>query len=113
MANTKSVGITKEMVYRAYKAVYANRAGAGIDNVSMQEFEENLADYVYKLWNRMSSGCYFPPPVMGVKIPKSTGGTRMVCIPTIADRIAQMVVKNSLEPKIDPIFSEYSYGYRP
>jgi len=113
MANTKSFGITKEMVYRAYKAVKANRGGAGIDNVSMQEFEENLADNLYKLWNRMASGCYFPPPVMGVKIPKSTGGTRMLGIPTIADRIAQMVVKNSLEPKIDPIFSENSYGYRP
>jgi len=88
MANTKSFGITKEMVYRAYKAVKANRGGAGIDNVSMQEFEENLADNLYKLWNRMASGCYFPPPVMGVKIPKSTGGTRMLGIPTIADRIA-------------------------
>lgn len=113
MLNTKSFGITKRMVFEAYKAVKANRGGAGIDNILMQMFEQNLKNNLYKLWNRMASGSYFPPPVKAVQIPKSSGGTRTLGIPTIADRIAQMVVKMSLEPKVDPIFVNDSYGYRP
>lgn len=113
MTNTKSFGITKTMVYDAYKAVKANRGGAGIDNISMQMFEQNLGNNLYKLWNRMASGSYFPPSVKAVQIPKSSGGTRTLGIPTIADRIAQMVVKDSLEPKIEPVFSDNSFGYRP
>lgn len=113
MANTKSFDITKRMVFDAYKSVKANRGGAGIDNVTMQTFELKLKDNLYKIWNRLSSGAYFPSPVKAVEIPKSSGGTRTLGIPTITDRIAQMVVKNSFEPKVDPCFVADSYGYRP
>ena len=113
MTKAKSFDITKRMVFDAYKAVKANRGGAGIDNVSMQMFEEKLKDNLYELWNRLASGSYFPPPVKAVEIPKSSGGTRTLGIPTIADRIAQMVVKNSFEAKVDPFFVSDSYGYRP
>ena len=91
----------------------ANRGTCGIDQVSLKEFEENLQDNLYKIWNRMSSGCYFPPPVRRVDIPKANGETRPLGIPTVGDRIAQMVVKLDLEPKLEPIFHAWSYGYRP
>jgi group II intron reverse transcriptase/maturase len=84
-----------------------------VDGQSIVEFEVNLADNLYKLWNRMSSGSYFPPPVRRVDIPKDDGGTRRLGIPTVADRIAQMVVKRFLEPLVDPKFHHDSYGYRP
>jgi group II intron reverse transcriptase/maturase len=84
-----------------------------VDGQSIAEFEVNLADNLYKLWNRMSSGSYFPPPVRRVDIPKADGGTRPLGIPTVADRIAQMVVKRSLEPLVEPQFHHDSYGYRP
>ena len=105
--------ISKMQVWQAYQHVRANRGGYGIDHISLKEFEENLKDNLYKIWNRMSSGCYFPPPVRRVEIPKTDGGTRPLGIPTVGDRIAQMVVKMDLEPKLEPIFHDWSYGYRP
>lgn len=93
MDKTKSFDIPKKAVYEAYLAVKKNKGAAGIDEVSIAEFETDLKNNLYKLWNRMSSGSYFPPAVKAVKIPKKTGGTRTLGIPTVADRIAQMVVK--------------------
>ena len=113
MIKAKSFNITKSEVYEAYKAVKVNKGSAGIDNISLEEFDKNLSDNLYKLWNRMSSGSYFPQPVKAVEIPKKNGGIRVLGIPTIEDRIAQMVVRNSLEPKIEPYFLLNSYGYRP
>ncbi len=84
-----------------------------MDKQSIQDFEVNLKDNLYKLWNRLSSGSYFPPPVLRVEIPKSDGGKRALAIPTVSDRIAQMVVKLTLEPEIEPHFHVDSYGYRP
>jgi RNA-directed DNA polymerase len=86
---------------------------AGVDEQSITDFERNLKRNLYKIWNRMSSGSYFPPPVRTVKIPKANGGERQLGIPTVSDRIAQMVVKSRLEPVIDPLFHPDSYGYRP
>jgi group II intron reverse transcriptase/maturase len=110
---TKSFEITKEMVWKAYKMVRANRGAAGVDGQSIAEFEGDLTNNLYKLWNRMASGSYMPPAVKRVEIPKADGGVRPLGIPTVADRIAQMVVKNALEPKVEPYFHEDSYGYRP
>ncbi len=109
----KSFVISKKSVWLAYQRVKANRGASGIDQVSLKEFEEKLQDNLYKIWNRMSSGCYFPPPVRRVDIPKANGDTRPLGIPTVGDRIAQMVVKMDLEPKLEPIFHVWSYGYRP
>ena len=97
----------------AYERVKANKGAAGVDEESIGEFEKNLKDNLYKIWNRMSSGSYFPPPVKVVEIPKSDGKMRKLGIPTVSDRIAQMVVKIYLEPVIDPYFHPDSYGYRP
>lgn len=113
MSQSKSYSISKQLVYQAYKRVKANKGGSGVDKVSLREFEENLEDNLYKLWNRMSSGSYFPPAVRMVEIPKPDGSKRTLGIPTVADRIAQMVVKLVFEPKVEPIFHEDSYGYRP
>lgn len=113
MSKAKSFNIPKKLVVEAYKAVKANKGSAGVDTISIKEFDENLKDNLYKLWNRMTSGTYFPKAVKAVEIPKKDGGVRILGIPTVEDRIAQMVVKLSLEPKIDPIFKEDSYGYRP
>ncbi len=101
------------MVREAYKKVRANKGSAGIDNVSMEEFDANRAKYLYKLWNRMASGSYFPPPVKEVEIPKKDGKVRKLGIPTISDRVGQMVVKMFIEPRLEKIFSNDSYGYRP
>ena len=101
------------MVWEAYKKVRANKGSAGIDNVSMEGFGANRAKYLYKLWNRMSSGSYFPPPVKEVEIPKKDGKVRKLGIPTISDRVGQMVVKMFIEPRLEKIFSNNSYGYRP
>jgi RNA-directed DNA polymerase len=102
------------MVWEAYLRVKANQGAAGVDGESIEEFERNLKGNLYKLWNRMSSGSYFPPPVRMVEIPKPGGrGTRVLGVPTVADRIAQTVVKMYLEPKVEPIFHPDSYGYRP
>ena len=89
----------------------ANKGAAGIDRETIQEFEKDLKGNLYKLWNRISSGSYFPPPVKGVEIPKKTGGKRMLGIPTVADRIAQTVVSMTLEPILEPVFHQNSYGY--
>lgn len=91
----------------------ANRGAAGIDEVSIEAFDRNLKDNLYKLWNRLSSGSYFPPPVKAVPIPKRSGGERILGVPTVADRIAQAVVKDFLEPILEPCFLDDSYGYRP
>jgi RNA-directed DNA polymerase len=105
--------ISKRVVWEAYKRVKANQGAAGVDAESIEEFEGKLANNLYKLWNRMSSGAYFPPPVRAVSIPKKDGGERMLGIPTVADRVAQTVVKMYLEPKVEPLFHPDSYGYRP
>ena len=111
--STKSFAITKRMVYEAWKRVKANRGAAGVDEESIAQFEGNLSRNLYKLWNRMASGSYFPPPVREVRIPKHSGGVRMLGVPTVADRIAQAVVKEHFEPLLEPYFDEDSYGYRP
>lgn len=105
--------ISKQVVWEAYEKVKANKGAAGVDNETLTDFEKNLKDNLYKIWNRMSSGSYFPPPVRMVEIPKSDGKTRQLGIPTVADRVAQMVAKMYLEPQIEPHFHEDSYGYRP
>lgn len=105
--------IEKWRVYEAYKAVKSNQGAAGVDGQTIEEFEANLKGNLYKLWNRMSSGTYFPPPVRAVPIPKKSGGERILGVPTVSDRIAQMVVKQLIEPNLDPIFLADSYGYRP
>ncbi|MCX4028832.1 group II intron reverse transcriptase/maturase [Spartinivicinus marinus] len=109
----KSFNITKHEVWNAYLAVKANKGSAGIDKQTIADFDVNLKNNLYKIWNRMSSGSYFPPPVRRVEIPKSNGKVRPLGIPTISDRIAQMVVKNRLEPTVEPFFHRDSYGYRP
>ena len=113
MDKTKSFDISKHVVWEAYKRVKANKGSAGIDEESIAKFEENLKDNLYKIWNRMSSGTYFPPPVKAVEIPKKSGGVRILGIPTVADRIAQMVAKMYFEPEVEPYFLADSYGYRP
>jgi len=113
MNEAKSFSIAKELVMEAFQCVKVNKGSQGIDNVSLQQFEEKLEDNLYKLWNRMSSGCYFPKPYKMVMIPKSNGKLRQLSIPTVEDRIAQMVAKLTIEPTIDPIFHPDSYGYRP
>lgn len=113
MNKAKPFLISKQEVYTAYKQVKANKGAAGVDGQSIKDFDKKLKDNLYKLWNRMSSGSYFPPPVRRVEIPKAGGGTRPLGIPTVADRIAQMVVKNRLEPELEKHFDPDSYGYRP
>ena len=93
--------------------VKANRGAEGIDDETIAMFDQNLSKNLYKLWNRMSSGSYLPPPVKQVEIPKKSGGTRKLGIPTVSDRIAQTVVKLIIEPTLDPMFHPDSYGYRP
>ena len=112
MEETKSQPITKQMVWKAWRKVRANRGSAGIDGVSIHKFESDLKGNLYKLWNRLASGSYFPQPVKQVGIRKGTGGTRFLGVPTVSDRIAQMVVKEYLEPSIDLVFHPNSYGYR-
>src|SRR5690606_7758074 len=97
----------------AYKAVKSNAGVGGIDEQSIEDFEKNLKDNLYRIWNRMSSGTYFPPPVRAVAIPKKDGGERRLGIPTVSDRVAQAVVKMYLEPMVEPTFHPDSYGYRP
>jgi group II intron reverse transcriptase/maturase len=109
----KPFNITKKQVYEAYKAVKSNAGSAGVDRQTIEQFDSDLRNNLYKLWNRMSSGSYFPPPVRAVFIPKKTGGQRILGVPTVADRVAQMVVKQLIEPDLDPIFLADSYGYRP
>jgi RNA-directed DNA polymerase len=113
MSTTKTFGITKHEVYNAYLEVKANKGAPGVDHISIEKYEKKLKDDLYKLWNRMSSGSYFPSAVRGVDIPKGKGKTRPLGIPTVQDRIAQAVVKNRLEPELEEYFHENPYGYRP
>ena len=113
MEKAKSWSIPKRSVWEAYKRVKANRGAAGVDDQSIEEFEADLKNNLYKLWNRMSSGSYFPPPVKRVQIDKRDGGKRPLGIPTVSDRIAQAVVKGYLEPELEKHFHPDSYGYRP
>lgn len=101
-----------EIVKEAFKEVRANKGTYGVDGQSIEEFEKNLEKNLYKLWNRMSSGTYFPKPVKAIEIPKSNGGVRVLGVPTVEDRIAQAVAKIHIEPKLERIFYEDSYGYR-
>jgi retron-type reverse transcriptase len=109
----KPFTIPKRLVYEAFKAVKANAGSAGVDKETIDAFEADLKDNLYRIWNRMSSGSYFPPPIKAVAIPKKNGGERILGVPTVADRVAQTVVKIVLEPKLEPIFLQDSYGYRP
>lgn len=113
MKDAKSFEISKQLVMEAYKRVKANRGTSGIDNVTIADFESNLKGNLYKIWNRMCSGSYLPPAVKLVEIPKSNGGKRPLGIPTVGDRVAQMVVVMTIEPDIEPHFHEDSYAYRP
>ena len=113
MQQQKSFAIPKQLFIEAFQLVKKNRGSWGVDQQSIDDFESNLKNNLYKLWNRMSSGCYFPPPVRAVAIPKKSGGTRILGIPTVADRVAQAVVRMVFEPCVEPIFMEDSYGYRP
>jgi RNA-directed DNA polymerase len=113
MTTAKPYVIDQSEVAAAWQQVKANRGAAGIDGESVAAFEERLDDNLYKLWNRMSSGSYFPPPVRKVDIPKGDGRTRTLGVPTVADRVAQTVVKRRLEPLLEPLFHPDSYGYRP
>jgi group II intron reverse transcriptase/maturase len=110
---TKPFSISKQAVWDAYLKVRANAGAAGIDNQSLEQFEQDRNDNLYKLWNRLASGSYFPPPVKLVEIPKRDGGVRPLGVPTVADRIAQTVVAQELEKVVEPIFDDDSYGYRP
>ena len=110
---TKPYIISKDVVWRAWQQVKANQGAAGVDGQTITEFEVRLRDNLYRIWNRMSSGSYFPSPVRVVEIPKADGGKRSLGIPTVTDRVAQMVVKLYLEPEVEPVFHPDSYGYRP
>jgi RNA-directed DNA polymerase len=105
--------ISKQLVMKAYQLIKSNQGAAGIDQQSLADFDKHLKDNLYKIWNRISSGTYFPPPVKAVTIPKKSGGERILGIPTVSDRIAQMVVKLTFEPTVEPHFHKDSYGYRP
>ncbi|HWJ03938.1 MAG TPA: group II intron reverse transcriptase/maturase [Verrucomicrobiae bacterium] len=113
MSKGKPYEISKHLFMEAFLLVKANKGAAGVDNESLEQYEKKLKDNLYKLWNRMSSGSYFPKPVKGVEIPKKSGGTRLLGIPTIEDRIAQMVGRLYFEPTVERIFHKDSYGYRP
>lgn len=113
MSATKPFAIDKWQVYEAYRAVKANAGSAGVDKQSIADFEKDLKANLYKIWNRMSSGSYMPAPVKAVAIAKKNGGERILGVPTVSDRIAQMVVKGVIEPKLEAVFLPDSYGYRP
>lgn len=110
---SKPIPITKDMVREAYRKVMSNKGSAGIDQVSLKEFDEHRLKNLYKIWNRMASGSYFPKPLKEVIIPKDNGGKRKLGIPSISDRIAQQVVKSYIEPRLEALFLSQSYGYRP
>ena len=109
----KPFDISKREVQAAWEKVRANKGAPGADEMSLAVFEENLRDNLYKIWNRMSSGSYFPPPVLAVEIPKGDGGTRVLGVPTVADRVAQTVVAARIESVVEPVFHPGSFGYRP
>ena len=110
----KPFEISKWAVQEAWEKVKANKGAPGVDGVTIEAFEADLQNNLFKVWNRMSSGSYFPPPVRAVEIPKPHGGgSRMLGVPTIADRVAQTVVAEELKSRVEAIFHEDSYGYRP
>ena len=109
----KPFKIDKLQVYKAYKAVKSNQGAAGVDGQTLEQFETDWKRNLYRIWNRMSSGSYFPPPVRAVSIPKKSGGERILGVPTVSDRIAQVVVKQLIETEMESIFLPDSYGYRP
>ena len=109
----KPFNISQELVLEAYQQVKSNKGGAGVDRESLAEFDKMKDKHLYKIWNRLSSGSYFPPAVRGVEIPKKQGGTRMLGVPTVSDRIAQTTIKLMFEPLVEPCFLQDSYGYRP
>lgn len=109
----KSFTISKQLMWEAYQRVKANQGAAGVDGQTMTVFEKDLKGNLYKIWNRMSSGAYFPPPVLAVEIPKAAGGTRVLGVPTVADRVAQTVAALALQARTESIFHPDSYGYRP
>ncbi len=113
MSKVKAYEISKHVVMQAYKSIKANGGSAGVDGQTVADFERDLKGNLYKIWNRMSSGSYFPPPVKAVPIPKKQGGERILGVPTVMDRIAQAVAKIILEPDLEAIFYKDSYGYRP
>ena len=113
MSTAKPFDIAKRMVWDSYLDVKRSGGGPGVDGQNMEEFEKDLKNNLYKIWNRMCSGSYFPSPVLRVEIPKAGGGVRALGIPTVSDRIAQAVAKRYLEPLLEPHFHEDSYGYRP
>ena len=113
LEQTKPFNIPKQLFVEAYKLVKANAGAAGVDQQSLSDFERDLKDNLYKLWNRMSSGCYFPSPVKAVPIPKKSGGERILGVPTVGDRICQMVAKLTFGPLVEVCFLPDSYGYRP
>lgn len=113
MSGPKSFDIPKELVWKAFHLVKANKGAPGVDGESIEEFEKDLSRNLYKIWNRMSSGSYFPPPVRMVEIPKGDGRVRTLGVPAVSDRIAQTAVKLYLEPLTEPMFHDDSYGYRP
>ncbi len=108
----KPFDIPKRLVWQAWKQVKANKGAAGVDGQSIADFEADLGNNLYRIWNRMSSGTYFPPPVRAVEIPKASGGTRVLGVPTVGDRVAQTVAALALEPRTESIFHQDSYGYR-
>lgn len=113
MSEAKPFRISKTLVVEAFEAVKAKKGAGGVDGQSIAAFEKDLKDNLYKIWNRMSSGCYFPPPVKLVEIPKDDGKVRQLGVPTVADRVAQMVAKMTLEPVVEPLLHPDSYAYRP
>lgn len=113
MNEAKPFNITQQEVLTAYKQVKKNKGAGGVDGIDLEKFEKDLKNNLYKIWNRMASGSYFPKAVRGVEIPKKNGKKRLLGIPTVEDRIAQMVIRNRFEPKVEPIFMSDSYGYRP
>jgi RNA-directed DNA polymerase len=112
VTSAKPFVIPKRWVWEAYRRVKANRGAAGIDGQTIQDFDRDRNRHLYRLWNRLSSGSYFPPAVMAVPIPKKSGGERVLGVPTVSDRIAQTVVTRVLEPLLEPVFHADSYGYR-
>jgi RNA-directed DNA polymerase len=112
-SQVKPFGISKRVVWKAYLRVKANKGAAGVDGQTIEQYEQNLKNNLFKLWNRLSSGSYFPPPVKAVAIPKAGGGSRILGVPTVDDRIAQTVAAMYLEREVEPIFHPDSYGYRP
>jgi RNA-directed DNA polymerase len=112
-ASAKPFDISKAEVWDAWVKVRGNKGAAGVDGQSVAGFEKDLKNNLYRIWNRMSSGTYFPPAVKAVPIPKKDGGTRMLGVPTVADRVAQTVVAAHLAERLEPVFHPDSYGYRP